>query len=416
MTLDRAIRLAIPVLLLGMAIAGATDDPLRLPIGDPARREKTVPLVLDAITETAGGAAIKPSDLPARLAATRILFVGEEHVSVESHAVELAVIRELARAGRRVSVGLEMYPVEAQPALNDWTAGKLTEAEFVERSGWMKHWSYNWDYYRGIFVFARDNGIRLFGVNVPPELVSAVGRKGLDALEPAQKALLPQRVDWDNAELKRLFKSSFDEDEFHGALPDAMLNRMVQAQAAWDAAFGWNAVKAAQASDDPKAIVVVLLGEGHVAYGLGAERQAKLWYQGKTATLVPVAISNAEKGRCSIESVQASLADYVWGIPEEEDPRYPMSGFATRWVEKDGQPEVIQVEKKSSAARAGLKVGDRLLEVDGRPTADREAIRNAFADKRWGDGVRLTVRRGEEKIPLDLILRRQRPEPCKARS
>src|SRR5262249_43401799 len=83
---------------------------------------------------------------------------------------ELAVIRELWRAGRRVSVGLEMYPAEAQPALNDWTAGKLSEAEFLERSGWMKHWSYNWDYYRGIFVFARDNGIRLFGVNVAPEL------------------------------------------------------------------------------------------------------------------------------------------------------------------------------------------------------------------------------------------------------
>src|SRR5580765_4038446 len=103
MTQDRAIRLAIPVLLLGTALAAAADDPLRLPIGDPARREKTVSLVLDAITETAGGAAIKPSDLPARLAAIRILFVGEEHVSVESHAVELAVIRELSRAGRRVS-------------------------------------------------------------------------------------------------------------------------------------------------------------------------------------------------------------------------------------------------------------------------------------------------------------------------
>lgn len=409
----RSVPFALGAVLAGAALLRAADDPLRLPIGDPARREKTVPLVLDAVTETAGGTALKPSDLPARLAAVRILFVGEAHVSVESHAVELAVIRELARAGRRVSVGLEMYPAEAQPALNDWTAGKLSEAEFLERSGWMKHWSYNWDYYRGIFVFARDNGIRLFGVNVPPELVSAVGRKGLDALEPAQKALLPERVDWDNAELKQLFKSSFDEDEFHGGLPEAMLNRMVQAQAAWDAAFGWNAVKAAQASDDPKAIVVVLLGEGHVAYGLGAERQAKLWFRGKTATLVPVAISNTEKGRCSIESVQASLADFVWGIPEEEDPRYPMSGFSTRWVEKDGQPEVIQVDKKSSASRAGLKVGDRLLEVDGRPTADREAIRLAFAEKRWGDGVRLTVRRGEEKIPLDVVLRRERPAPCK---
>src|SRR5262245_13259877 len=416
MKLERAIGLAIPVLLVCAAIAAAADDPLRLPIGDPSRRDKTVPLVLDAITETASGASLKPGDLPARLAAVRILFVGEAHVSVESHAVELAVIRELARASRRVSVGLEMYPAEAQPALNDWTAGKLTEAEFLERSGWMKHWSYNWDYYRAIFVFARDNGIRLFGANVPPELVSTVGRKGLDALEPAQRALLPQRVDWENAEFKRLFRSSFDEDEFHGALPDAMLNRMVQAQAAWDAAFGWNAVKAAQASEDPKAIVVVLLGQGHVAYGLGAERQAKLWYQGKTATLVSVAISDTEKGRCSIESVQASLADYVWGIPEEEDPRYPTPGFATRWVEKDGQPEVIQVDKKSSASRAGLKVGDRLLEVDGRPTADREAIRTAFADKRWGDGVRLTVRRGEENVPLDVPLRRERPAPCKPKS
>lgn len=416
MTLARAKRLAVPALLLASATARAAEDPLRLPIGDPARREKTVALVLDAVTETASGASLKPADLPARLSAVRILFVGEAHVSVESHAVELAVIRELSRAGRRVSVGLEMYPAEAQPALNDWTAGKLSEAEFLERSGWMKHWSYNWDYYRGIFVFARDNGIRLFGVNVAPELVSAVGRKGLDALEPAQRALLPQRVDWDNAEFKRLFRSSFDEDEFHGALPDAMLNRMVQAQAAWDAAFGWNAVKAAQASEDPKAIVVVLLGQGHVAYGLGAERQAKLWYQGKTATLVSVAISDTEKGRCSIESVQASLADYVWGIPEEEDPRYPTPGFATRWVEKDGQPEVIQVDKKSSASRAGLKVGDRLLEVDGRPTADREAIRTAFADKRWGDGVRLTVRRGEENVPLDVPLRRKRPAPCKPKS
>ena len=409
---------AIAAFLLCAAAGGAADDPLRLPIGDPARRDKTVPLVLDAVTETAGGTALKPSDLPARLSSVRILFVGEAHVSVESHAVELAAIRELTRAGRRVSVGLEMYPAQAQTqaALDDWTAGKLTEAEFLERSGWMKHWSYNWDYYRGIFVFARDNRIRLFGVNVAPELVSTVGRKGLDALDPAQKALLPERVDWDNAELKRLFQASFDEDEFHGALPEAMLNRMVQAQATWDAAFGWNAVRAAKASDDPKSIVVVLLGEGHVAYGLGAERQAKLWFSGKTATLVPVAISDTEKGRCSIETVQASLADYVWAVPEEEDPRYPTPGFATRWVEKDGQPEVIQVDKKSSAARAGLKVGDRLLEVDGRPTADREAIRNAFADKRWGDGVRLTVRRGEEKLSLDVVLRRQRPEPCKPKS
>jgi uncharacterized iron-regulated protein len=396
--------------------ARGADDLLRLPIGDPARSDKTAPLVLDAITDTASGAALTPSDLQARLSSARILFVGEAHVAIESHAVELAVIRELVRAGRKVSVGLEMYPVSAQGALDDWTSGRVSEADFLEKSGWFRHWSYNWNYYRDIFVFAKENGVRLFGANVPPEVVSAVGRKGLDSLEPAQRGLLPERVDWDNADFKRLFKASFDEDEFHGGMTDDMLNRMVQAQATWDAAFGWSAVRAAKASDDPKAIVVMLLGEGHVYYGLGAERQARLWFNGRTATLVPVAISDHDKGKCSIEAVQASLADFVWGVPEEDATRYPTPGFATRFVQTDGQISIIQVDKKSAAARAGLKVGDRLLEIDGRPVAGREGIHRAFAEKRWGDSAKLTVRRGSDNLTLDLLLRRERPEPCKPKS
>jgi uncharacterized iron-regulated protein len=408
------IRLTLAALLVS-AGAQAADDLLRLPIGDPARRDKTAPLVLDAITDTGSGAALTPADLPARLSATRILFVGEAHVAVESHAVELAVIRELVKAGRRVSVGLEMYPVSAQASLDEWTAGKLSEPDFLEKSGWFRHWSYNWNYYRDIFVFARDNGVRLFGANVPAELVSNVGRKGIDSLEPADRALLPERVDWDNAEFKRLFRASFDEDEFHGGMSDDMLNRMVQAQATWDAAFGWSAVRAAKTSDDPKAIVVMLVGEGHVYYGLGAERQARIWFSGKTATLVPVAISDHEKGRCSIEAVQASLADFVWGVAEEDATRYPTPGFATRFVQTDGQISIIQVDKKSAAARAGLKVGDRLLEIDSHPVAGREGIHRAFAEKRWGDAAKLTVRRGSENVTLDVLLRRERPEPCKPR-
>ena len=412
-------RLAGAALAIGIAAglcAAAPEDILRLPIGDASRRDKTVPLVLDAITETSTGATVRPSELPPRLAAVRILFVGEGHVSPESHAVELAVLRALAEAGRRVTLALEMYPAEAQPALDDWTAGKLSEPDFVERSGWARHWSYNWNYYREIFLFARDRRIRLLAANVPPELVSTVGRKGLEALEPAQRALLPPRVDWDNADAKRLFRASFDEEEFHGGMPDAMLDRMLQAQATWDAAFGWTAAKTAKAESDPKAIVVVIAGEGHVLYGMGAERQARLWFEGKTASLVPVSISDREKGRCDIRVVQASLADFVWGIPEEDDPPYPLPGFSTRWIQTDNVPEVIQVEKKSSAARAGLKVGDRLLEIDGSTASDREAIHRAFASRRWGDGVRLKVRRSAETLSLDFALRRERPEPCKPKS
>jgi uncharacterized iron-regulated protein len=414
LTVGRGLGIGALLLFAGSISAPAAEDLLHLPIGDPSRRSQTAPLVLDGITETAGRITITPAELAARLAPVRILFVGEEHVSLESHAVELAVLRELVRAGRRVSVGLEMFPSEGvEQALQDWTAGRSSEAEFLERSGWLAHWSHNWNYYREIFVLARERGLRLFGANVPPEIVSAVGRKGIDALEPGQKALLPPRIDWDNADFKRLFRASFGDDEFHGALSDEMLNRMAQAQATWDGAFGWNAARAAKADSDPKAMVVVLAGLGHVLYGLGAERQARLWFEGKTASLAPIAISDHDKGWCDIQNVQASLADYVWGVAEEDSPRYPTPGFSTRWVQSDGLPQVIQVDKKSSVERAGLKTGDRLVEVDGKQTSDREAIVRAFSEKRWGDTVRLTVRRKEETLTLNVLLRRERPEPCK---
>ena len=161
---------------------------------------------------------------------------------------------------------------------------------------------------------------------------------------------------------------------------------------------------------------MVLLGHGHVFYGRGAERQARLWFEGKTASLVSVAVSDRDKGRCDIRTVRGSLADFVWGVPEEDFTLYPTPGFSTRWVQTENLPEVIQVEKKSAALRAGLKVGDRLTEIDGRPAADREAIHRAFAAKRWGDSARLSARRGGETVSLELLFRRERPEPCKSKS
>ena len=42
------------------------------------------------------------------------------------------------------------------------------------------------------------------------------------------------------------------------------------------------------------AIVVVLVGSGHVAYGLGIERQARRWFDGEVSTLIPLAIRQGD--------------------------------------------------------------------------------------------------------------------------
>src|SRR5215470_7742981 len=88
-------------LALSFANSVSAKDPVyRLSLGDPARKDKDVAVMLDAITDTATGETIAPSALGERLAKVRLVLVGESHTSVESHRVELQVLRALHDAGR----------------------------------------------------------------------------------------------------------------------------------------------------------------------------------------------------------------------------------------------------------------------------------------------------------------------------
>jgi uncharacterized iron-regulated protein len=393
------------------------DRLLLLPIGDPARRERTAPVVLDAITDTATGDALTPADLPRRLENVRLLLVGEQHTDMNSHRVELRVLQELVKAGRRVTVALEMYPYGEQKALDDWTAGRLSEDAFLEASHWYRSWGYAWNYYRDIFLLARDARLPMRAVNAPREVVTAVRRKGYQGLTEEEAAHIPTRVDSKNAEHLRMFKASFEDASFHAGMDDAAWQSMLDAQCAWDATMAFGALRALSGETDPKAIVaapepreivVVLVGDGHVAYGLGIERQARFQgFTGGIASVIPVHVVDDENE--PVPSVQASYASYVWGTPPAADPIYPELGVATR-PRPDGLLEVLDVDKDSPAASAGVKTGDVILALDGKPIDGREAYHRAMDAKRWGDAAALTVRRGGEQVLLTVKLRREPPK------
>ena len=407
--------LAAAALLLALAALPlrAEDAALDLPLGDPARREQTLSPILDVVTDARTASAVTPAEVARKLSKASLVFVGESHTSSEFHRVQLQVLRELHRAGRKVLVGLEMFPVAEQPALDRWNAGELSEEEFVEKSRWYRNWGYHWNYYRDIFLFCRDAKIPLHGVNVPRELVSDVRKKGFDGLTAEQKALLPPRIDVENADHKRLFKAFFEEsDSMHSAsMPEAMWDGMFRAQCTWDAAMAWNAVAALKKVNDPNAVMVVLIGAGHVAYGLGAERQAALWFTGTSASIIPIPVLD---GKDRPAKVRASYADFVWGVAQETDPAYPVLGFSTRDPKdgSDGWP-VIDVAKGSVAEAAGFKVGDVLLTMDGASLKEKGTLNRLMSDKRWSDTASFEVKRGEEKVTLLARLARKLPEPQK---
>lgn len=65
-------------------------------------------------------------------------------------------------------------------------------------------------------------------------------------------------------------------------------------------------------------------------------------------------------------------------------------------------PTVSVVMRASPAARAGLEVGDVLLQVGERAVITREAAREALAETALDQPLRLTVRRGQAHVALTL--------------
>jgi uncharacterized iron-regulated protein len=386
----------------------AQEKLLQLPIGDPARKDREAPLVLDAVTDTATGDTITPDELVRRLSGVRLLLIGEEHTTMEFHRVQAQVIEALVAAGRRVMVGLEMYPYTEQRSLDQWRDNLLTEEGFLRLSRWYENWGYHWHYYRDIFLFARDHHVPMFAVNTPREVVSAIRKKGLANLTPEEAAHIPKEIDVDNADHMTFFKASFEgaEGPVHGSgMPDDMWKNMLSAQATWDATMGYNAVQALKKDASGDSIMVVLVGSGHVAYGLGIERQAKKWFDQPIATLIPVPVVNRKTG--PVKAVRASYANFIWGVTDEIDSRYPMLGISMAVGQGDAARQVILVQKGSAADQAGFRAGDVLVSMDGTPIADKETYNRLIAAKRWGDTATFIVHRGTETVTLKALFRRK---------
>jgi uncharacterized iron-regulated protein len=398
--------LAAAVLLTFADASWAKDPVYRLSIGDPARKDKDAAVTLDAITDTATGETIAPAALGARLAKARLVLVGESHTSVESHRVEVQVIKALADAGRHVTIALEMFPYPSQPALDEWNRGAESEADFVAASHWYDAWGYHWGYYRDVFLLARAHRFPVVAVNAPREVVTAVRQKGLASLPADQSAHFPPAIDVSSADHLAFFKASFDEgDAMHGGMTDAAWTAMLSAQATWDGTMAWNAVKELERhGDDPGATVVVLVGSGHVAYGLGIERQARTYFAGPIASVIAMPIAD-DKG-VPIPAVRASYANFIWGVAREADSYWPALGASTRATE-NGRRAIIDVEKDTPAAAAGLQVGDVIVSIDGTAIDNRETLNRVLAGYQWGDTPTVIVSRGGADVPVTVPLRRR---------
>lgn len=400
--------------LLAANARGQGREPFNLEVGDPARKAKTIALAVDQIYDTNKGVDVSPDEVAAALADASIVLVGEAHTSIESHRVQAAVIAALQRAGRKVTLGLEMFPAEAPTAPFDrWLRGGIDEAALLRESGWYDYWGYPWGYYRDVFLLAKQHRLPIRGVNAPRAVVSMVGRRGLAGIGGMERGQIAPTIDTTNEEHKQMFLAYVGGTSdpaaatgsgaagHGGGMPPEALQRMLEAQCTWDATMAYNAAELMKGNADPKAVVVVLVGSGHVAYGLGIARQAKAYTDKRVATVMPVATAPGKP-----EQIRASLADIVWGVPTETYPLFPTLGVSFR-SSGDLPNTVLMVSPGSTAEVMGLKAGDVLMTIDDQPIRKDVEVRTLLDRKQWGDAVKATVKRGTETLTLTGRLQRR---------
>lgn len=212
----------------------------------------------------ADGTAVSEDTFADALAARQFILVGERHTVESHHQGQLAVIRQLAVRGLPVAIGMEMMRSDSQAYLDAWVAGKLNEAEI--QAVYADNWNYPWPLYRPIFLYAREKGIPMVGLNVPREVTRQVAREGFGSLSPEQRGDLPFVTCRVDDEYLAYIQEAYGAHA-HGRMK---FEHFCEAQLVWDKAMAVNAAQFVEKA--PERRMVILAGTGHVRKG-GIPRQ-----------------------------------------------------------------------------------------------------------------------------------------------
>ena len=357
--------------------------------------------------DPANGDVLQVDEVFERLAGSRIVLLGEAHTTVAHHRWQLYMLSALHSRQANLIVGFEMLPRRVQASLDDWSAGKLTEEEFLEQSQWQKVWGYDADLYLPLLHFARLNRLSTVALNIDRKLVSQVSQQGWQALDEAQRMGLSDPAPASDAyrdSLAELFAYkqllsdvSEGEDSVEPDLDEILrsdaFSNFVEAQLTWDRAMA-EALAAAHRRD-PKAIVVGIVGRGHLEYGYGIPHQLADMGLDDVDVLLPL------DSTATCDPLPADLASVVFVVDaESETPVPPRPRLGIIIEGSDAGVRVSQVVEDSVAAQCGLVEDDLIEAAAGFKTTTNASLIEIIQRQAPGTWLPLKVKRGDESLEL----------------
>jgi uncharacterized iron-regulated protein len=351
--------------------------------------------------DPATGESLPADRLMAAMSRRTVVLLGESHDEAEQHRWQLHTLAGLHALRPRLVVGFEMFPRAAQPVLDAWSRGELSERQLLKRSRWDEVWGHDPALYLPLFHFVRQQRLPMAALNVKRALVSRVGREGWGAVPEAEKegisrpapATEPYRSSLAEVYRKAHRRGAEAEPALAEVLASEGFERFVEAQLTWDRAMA-EALAAARAAH-PDALVTGILGRGHAEHGWGVPRQLADLGVDDVAVLLPVAAGDA------CRELEPRLADAVFLMgpdPAGDAPIAPSLG--ARVAPASGGVRVTAVDGDSVAADAGLAAGDLIAAAAGVPLDHPAALRRIVGRQAPGTWLPLEVRRDGRRLSL----------------
>ena len=306
----------------------------------------------------------------------RVVFIGEQHTRYDHHLTQFEIIRRLHERNPNLAIGMETFQQPFQPALDDFISGATDEHEMLRATEYYKRWRMDYRLYAPILRYAQEHGLPVVALNLPAELTRQVGRHGIEGLSDEARARLPAEIDRSDAAYRERVRQVF---MHHPNDRGQSFEHFLEVQLLWDEGMAERAARFLEANPDHQ--LVVIAGNGHVAWGSAIPRRLTRRLPVETATIV-----NSWDG-----TVEPGIADYLL-LPEEQS--LPPAGKIGAVLEE--VDEAVAVETcldDSPCAIAGIRRGDRITSIDDATISNLTELRLAMWYRQPGDTIRVGILR-----------------------
>ncbi len=318
----------------------------------------------------------------------KVLFIGEAHTTYVHHINQLEIIKALHQQGKKVAIGMEMFQRKFQPVLDAYIAKKIDEKTFLRRSEYFIRWKYNYNLYKPIIDYARENNISIVALNLEKEIVKKVTKHGFYALSDDEKMMLPQTLDFTNSAYRNHLNAIFSASEHMQAMHDKN-NTAPNNDFLYQSQILWEETMAETASDyiqthNPD-VFIVLAGVGHMInhHGIPERLHRRL--------NLPYSIIVQD-----MPTVENS-ADFILYTNTMHVKKPLKLGVM---LDTTNRLKVLSVLPHSLASTLGIQKNDILLALDNQEIPKIETLKFLLFFKKSDDPISVTLKRDNRILTI----------------